>query len=352
MFEKSTVIVVGAGASKEAGLPTGQELKTHIVNLLDIRFDWREQKSGDPTICEALRLHVKQTEPASNDINPHLRAAHHICDAMPQAISIDNFIDAHSEDKKIELCGKLAIVRSILHAEKQSRLYFDRTAANRSQPDFKGLEGTWYNLFFQLLTENCRKQDLLERAKSVALIVFNYDRCIEHFLYHALQNYYKIPPQEAGNIASAIKIYHPYGKVGALPWQEVSGAVDFGADPSARQLLDLATQIKTFTEGTDPASSEIVSIRRNMLDSSIVVFLGFAFHRLNMQLIRPDTNGKSKSEPKSFFATARGISSSYCKHLEGELGDFFVGASNSANVRNDLTCFGLFQEYWRSLSFS
>jgi len=350
MFEKSTVIVVGAGASKEAGLPTGQELKTQIVNLLDIKFDWREQKSGDVTICEALRLHVKKTEPDLNDINPHLRAARHICDAMPQAISIDNFIDAHSEDKKIELCGKLAIVRSILYAEKQSLLYFDSVTMNRSQPDFKKLEGTWYNLFFQLLTENCRKQDLLERAKRVVLIVFNYDRCIEHFIYHALQNYYKISPQEAGNIASAIKIYHPYGKVGALPWQGAGGAVEFGTDPSAAQLLDFSTQIKTFTEGTDPASSEIVSIRRNMLDSSIVVFLGFAFHRLNMRLIRPDSNGKSES--KSFFATARGISSSDCKQLESELGDFFVGESSSANVRNDLTCFGLFQEYWRSLSFS
>lgn len=350
MFEKSTVIVVGAGASKEAGLPTGQELKTKIVDLLNIRFDWREQKSGDVRICEALRLYVKKAEPASNDINPHLHAARHICDAMPQAISIDNFIDAHNEDKKIELCGKLAIVRSILHAEKQSLLYFDRERMNRSQPDFRRLEDSWYNPFFQLLTENCRKQDLLERVKRVVLVIFNYDRCIEHFLYHALQNYYKISPQEAGAIVSAIEIYHPYGKVGALPWQEAGESVDFGADPTGAKLLELAAQIKTFTEGTDPASSEIVSIRSNMLNSNIVVFLGFAFHKLNMRLIRPDSNGET--EPKSFFATARGISNPDCRQLEDELGDFFGGASRSANIRNDLTCSGLFQEYWRSLSFS
>ncbi len=42
-----TVFVIGAGASKEANLPTGIELKDKISALLDIRFDWHDQKSGD-----------------------------------------------------------------------------------------------------------------------------------------------------------------------------------------------------------------------------------------------------------------------------------------------------------------
>lgn len=40
-------ILVGAGAGKEAKLPTGHELKEDIARLLDMRFDWNEQKSGD-----------------------------------------------------------------------------------------------------------------------------------------------------------------------------------------------------------------------------------------------------------------------------------------------------------------
>lgn len=351
MFNKKTVIVVGAGASKEAGLPTGQELKTQIVSLLDIRFEWRDQKSGDVTICEALRLFVKDETP--KDINPHLHAARHICDAMPQAISIDNFLDAHGGDEKIELCGKLAIVRSILHAERRSLLYFDPSRNGRQHPDFRSLENTWYNTFFQVLTENCRIEDLSERAKSVGLIIFNYDRCVEHFLYHALQNYYKLQPQKAAEIVRQIEIYHPYGKVGALPWQETDGAVDFGAEPSAAQLLSLAGQIKTFTEGTDPDSSEVFSIRKSMRNSSTVVFLGFAFHRLNMQLIFPEINSLDLREGVSCFATAKGISLSDCKVLEQELAKAFggvaIGASNVFHVRNDLTCCELFKEYRRSL---
>lgn len=352
MFNQRTVIVVGAGASKEAGLPTGQELKAKIVSLLNIKFDWNQQKSGDATICQALRLYVSKSEVNPKDINPHLHAAWHICDAMPQAISIDNFIDAHGTDKKIELCGKLAIVRSILQAERRSLLYFDRVNVDRSHPDYQRLEGTWYNSFFQLLTENCRIEDLLDRVKTVALIAFNYDRCIEHFLYHALQNYYRISPQEAAKVVNQITIYHPYGKVGALPWQEAQGSVDFGAEPDPSQLIGLAGQIKTFSEGTDPESSEVFSIRKNMLDSSIVVFLGFAFHPLNMQLISPDFDGQSLNDPKSCFATAKGISKSDCMKLESELATTFGEEAFNVNVRNDLTCFDLFQEYWRSLSFS
>jgi len=38
MYNKNTVIVVGAGASKEAGLPTGAELAYHISQLLKFKL--------------------------------------------------------------------------------------------------------------------------------------------------------------------------------------------------------------------------------------------------------------------------------------------------------------------------
>ena len=45
---KALVIVIGAGASKEARLPTGVELRHKIAALLDIRFEFGSRKiSGD-----------------------------------------------------------------------------------------------------------------------------------------------------------------------------------------------------------------------------------------------------------------------------------------------------------------
>jgi hypothetical protein len=111
----------------------------------------------------------------------------------------------------------LAIVRSILSAERNSLLYFEQIGP-KSKMDFNKLTDTWYISFFQLLTENCTKEDLEERFKQVKLIVFNYDRCIEHFIYYALQNYYRLSNIEASELMEYLEIYHPYGVVGTLPW--------------------------------------------------------------------------------------------------------------------------------------
>ena len=222
MSNKKTLYIVGAGASSEANLPTGYELKEKIASLLDIRFErGYTQISGDSYIYNALQIYVEKLEIQKKEIDlylqAYLHAARHIRDAMPQAISIDSFIDTHNDDKKIELCGKLAIVRSILNAERNSLLYIDNSNIY-NRLNFSSLENTWYASFMMLLTENCTKENLSRRLKSIALIVFNYDRCIEHFLYNSLKNYYDLKPGETGKLVNEIEIYHPYGIVGSLPW--------------------------------------------------------------------------------------------------------------------------------------
>lgn len=344
--------MVGAGASKEVNLPTGYELKQRIASILDIKFeDGFRQSSGDYSVCQALEEAIKSEDPNAHDINPHLHAAWRIRDAMPQASSIDNFIDAHQGDKKLELCGKLAIVRAILEAERDCHLFFD-TQRYKGALNYQSLEGTWFNLFMQLLTENCIVSRLEDRLSTIAMIIFNYDRCIEHFLYHSLQNYYGIAPDEAATLVKKIQIYHPYGTVGSLPWYGGTHTVDFGEKSDPKQLFELAGQIKTFTEGTDPNSSDITEIRNRMMESHIVLFLGFAFHRLNLDLIRPPNNSHSSPDEVSYFATAKGISKSDCEVLLLDLMQLGRARLEKIAIRNDLTCGQLFKEYWRSLSLS
>lgn len=351
MSNKKTLYIVGAGASSEANLPTGYELKEKIASLLDIRFDRRyTQLSGDSDICEALRIYVNQSEIQKKDITPYLHAAWRIRDAMPQAISIDNFIDTHNDDKKIELCGKLAIVRSILDAERNSLLYIDNSNIY-NRLNFRSLEKTWYASFMMLLTENCTKENLSRRLKSIALIVFNYDRCIEHFLYNSLQNYYGLEPDEALKLVNEIEIYHPYGVVGGLPWQG-DQSVAFGAEKESLDLLNLANQIKTFTEGTDPQSSEILAIRNNVNKADPIVFLGFAYHKLNMKLLKPDGPIFDSSKPSSCFGTAKGISKSDCAIIKREICPSYNLSMTALEIRNELDCCGLFKEYRRSLSLN
>ena len=350
MSNKKTLYILGAGASSEAGLPTGHKLKEATANLLDMQFNCGEQINGDEHIWEAIRIHVKQPDIQEQDLKPYLQAAWHIRDAMPQAISIDNFIDTHNDDKMIELCGKLAIVRSILDAERSSKLYIDPSNIN-NRLYFSALEETWYASYMKLLAENCTKKDLSKRLESIVLIVFNYDRCIDHFLYNSLKNYYGLQPEEVIDLVNEIEIYHPYGVVGNLPWQG-GQSVAFGAEIDPYKLLDLAKQIKTFTEGTDPESSNIADIHDRVSRANPIVFLGFAYHKQNMELLWPKGRIFNTTEPRSCFGTAMGISEHDCERIKREMSPSYKRTMTALEIRNDLHCCDLFKEYRRSLSLN
>lgn len=342
-----TVFVLGAGASKEVGLPVGAELKRNIAESLNIRFEHSyNQTGGDYELTQALRILVERGTPPSRDINPYLREAHKIREGMPLAISIDNFMDVHSGNEHMETCGKLAIVSNILKAEDRSTLQVNRTRSDATV-DFSKVEDTWYVTFFQLLTENCRLKDLAKRLSLVVLVIFNYDRCFEHFFLSALRKTYFLTDAEAMSYLQILKIFHPYGSVGSPnEWGTLQG-VDFGSKPDSRNLIPLAKQIKTFTEGTNENASEIIELREQVRSAEKLVFLGFAFHRLNIDLLAPKELGHNERN-REVYGSALGISGSDTSKISTLLTNR-LGAQ-SVLLRNDLTCAGLLNEYRRSLS--
>ncbi len=76
--------------------------------------------------------------------------------------------------------------------------------------------GTFH--FFKLIIGNCSADCLEKRFKSISLIIFNYDRCVEYFLYFALQDCCRITSEESAQLVNEISIYHSYGDVGELYW--------------------------------------------------------------------------------------------------------------------------------------
>ena len=122
-------LVLGAGASKEFGFPLGNELTGAIANL-HMRFDRVGViTDGDRLIYESIRRLVTGPNSTTHSPAKHVHAAWAIRDAMPLASSIDTFIDSRRGDALIEVCGKLAIVRSFFEAERASKLYVDGPAA-------------------------------------------------------------------------------------------------------------------------------------------------------------------------------------------------------------------------------
>lgn len=347
---KSLVLVVGAGASKEALLPTGDELRQKIAAALDIRIAGFGDKkvSGDDLIAQALNILTK-SQGRPQDIGDYFKTARRISGAMPQAQSIDNFIDSHKKNIHITQCGKLAIARCILDAEASSLM---KVGLSNNKIDFSSLEETWFNAFFQLVVENCGHEDLPERLAKLAIISFNYDRCIEHFLHSSFQNYYGVSPEQASELMSNLDIYHPYGIVGPLPWMDRTSNIEFGQTPDPQQLLELSRSLRTFTEGTDEKSSDIIAIRSVLQTAKRVAFLGFAFHQLNLELLYGSPTTPVTVRDCPVYATAYGLSLSDLKIIGDDLSKIGGHDHRRIFLRFDRKAGELFREYWRSLSLS
>lgn len=85
-----------------------------------------------------------------------------------------------------------------------------------------------------------------------------------------------------------------------------------------------------------------------MRSASRVVFIGFAFHRLNMRLISPDGREEGSLTPKC-FATTLGISSSDEGVVKDQINNLFKQVVNTNMV--NASCSDFFSEFWRSLAF-
>lgn len=344
MFRAKTVLVLGAGASCEVGLPAGPMLLQQIVQMTDISFDFGRQTSGDAGIVEALRFCLNEDGEVTK-INEHLKAARQLGESAKQALSIDNVIDA-LEDPQVELVGKLGVVRAILKAEAASRA-FARVNHRPDTLDLSMFVDTWYDSLTKLLTENVRKSQVGGIFDNLEIVNFNYDRCLEHYLPISLAAYYGIPSDDIRDVMQGLTIHRPYGIAGRLPWQKGDApSVGFG-EGHPRQLAEVAQQVRTFTEQVKEGA-ELAAIRATMARADRVIFLGFAFHRQNVELL-----AQKMQDHAEIVATAYKISKSDKSVIDAELGKAFkhefVLPDNRIQLA-DMTCATLFREYWRTLT--
>lgn len=334
--EKSLVLILGAGASKEVGLPTGEELKTQIVSLFrSNKADFFYENLGCPNNIDRDQ---------SNDVIEHIR------DALPQANSIDDFINANADKPAITLFSKYAISSLIIHAERKSILCGSKYNEFTSFDLTKSSE-TWFSNFFKILIENCPLLDLPYRLQSVGIINFNYDRCVEHFLFNAIRNYYRIESHKTTELMRNMDIHHPYGLIDKLPWMDAEDSTAFGCPArSDEQIYKSINAIRTFSESTEQDSPRIEKIRTMVNHGSRLVFLGFAFHRINMELLFGKEWGRGAR--KRTYASGYGLSNSNCEAIKGKIEHSSNAPPNGVQIRNDLTCAKLIQEYRHSLSLN
>lgn len=302
---RETAIVLGAGSSKAFNLPLGAELKAIIARDLELKFDdWgRTLKAGSPEIVQALQILVRSPEGRQGDINPHRTAAVEIADAMPLSASIDEYIERHSGDERKEICAKIAIVKAIIEAERKSTLYYDPMSA-RGRPLSKASD-SWLALMLRDLTRGFGAKNVNEAFVNLTIVNFNYDRCVEHFIYNWLQDVYRLSQQDASVVVQSILIYHPYGRIAPLDWENHQSGMSYGASYSPEALIRMAREIRTYSEVFEQDSG-LFQIRERLKFVENVVFLGFGFHQQNMNIL---AGGEAVIERSlRCFATKSGIS--------------------------------------------
>jgi hypothetical protein len=344
MFRAKTVIVVGAGASVEVGLPVGADLLKQIVKLTHITFDFNQQQAGDHMILEALRILMNEGREVQK-LHEHLAAGWQLSKSAIQAISIDNVIDA-LEDPKVELVGKTGIVRAILMAESNSRM-FRHSENHPNTINLSNFDETWYSSLTKLLTENVRKSEIDKLFSNVEIINFNYDRCLEHYLPFSLADYYGLNVEDIQQVMKSLVVHRPYGMAGKLPWQHIAGPVVRFGQNSAQLLSEASQQIRTFTERIEE-NEELKAMKATIANADRIVFLGFAFHRQNVELL-----AQKVQKHTEIVATSLGISQSDKSVIHDELTKAFAfdGTNCAGRITlADATCNQFFKDYWRTLT--
>lgn len=306
---KSLAIVAGAGASLEVGLPLGVDLIKQIREAVDPSPENLSAQGAAQLFRKALGSLSQRTHYQEREL--YEKARDRLFRGMLTAPSIDNYLDMHYKDKHLNACGKLAIASCILQAEAESDITIE-PGNIYNNIKYDQMQDNWLQVFFKQLQLNTPFECLAARLKRLAIVTFNYDRCIEHYLHSAIRNSYDVSSEDAASVLRDLDIVHAYGSLGPLPWQGTAGSIDFGAGSIARStIVDNALALKTFTETTDEDEEVVKNLREIMRNTERLVFLGFAYYKQNMELLFGNGERPPYSDPvKRIYGSALGISSS------------------------------------------
>ena len=280
MIRTQTTFVIGAGAGCELQLPSGPELTQRIAQCLDFdRFVGDLQTRDSMVLGQYLSKMAARMQKSDEQVRA---AADRIRIAAKMANSIDDILDQHNNDPLVVNTGKLAIAYFITQAEAKSTMRVTPRIA-RELP-LQGSEN-WLFQLARLITSGVPRSQADRCLDNVSIVNFNYDRSVEHFLPFAFEMAFGMPLQEAQRIVSQkLKIIHPYGSVGRLPWQPGDMPDSEWATENPWNIHNLALQIRTLSE-LQQNRQAIMQIQNAVTSGKRLVILGFGFQAQNLDLL-------------------------------------------------------------------
>ena len=342
--KRTNVVIVGAGASYEFGLPTGKQLLGQLKDALGTSrttfedVDWKNYKIKR-AIKSALEERRLMDVSGSVDLNDYREATKLIHGAMDIAPSIDNVLDTHRQNPIVSDVGKIAIAYCLNNAERKSKLWLDDSNIY-NRIDFGPASNSWAAEFFRLIAAKRDYSEFLSALSEITFISFNYDRCIKQFFVNAAKAYFNLSHGQLCEVLASLKVIHPYGTLGRLTG-DAGQLRGFGQKKDGPALWHQAQGISTFTEGSANADLQ-EEIKGSLRDARVIFFLGFHFLPLNMELLA------TKAFAERVLASVYGRSDDTNEILRKELRMYVDGKMNRIFL-SDTTCSGLFLEFDRYL---
>ncbi len=334
MLKQRTLFIIGAGASVDYGFPLGSQLINDVRTLLKLSYDTIGHLKGDKTMIAAMKQHCSQN---SGSFQDYFFAAQMVFGGLRSGVlSVDNYVHTHADKPLVAVLVKMAISTLILRYETASSLNRDYTMnfMSNSLPS-----GTWLESFckYHFAMHQATKLDMI--FNDVAFISFNYDRCIERGLSIGIANYFGLNDDQAKKACLNLRLLFPYGSLGDLMQGNSINHLAFGSPNNIDNLLAAAKNIKTFTEGT--ANQNFRDEVADLLNwCQTIVFLGFGYLGLNLELLGSPTIATSKR----VFGTAYGMSVGNIEALNQSIPQTFH-VVNPRPFRDDLKAGQLLNHY-------
>ncbi len=192
MIKKNIVFITGAGASIEFGFPTGEKL----VNLL-LSGGWgaiEEKYSGIDNNKRFFRKFQNKLKKSNTS-------------------SIDIFIANNPEYAEL---AKLLIAKNIALIEQNS---IEKINSN-----------SWLKYLWSKMIDKCMSFNDFKNNK-IKFVTFNYDRTLEIYFARSIVNFFKTETDEIEykNILKTVPIYHVFGKIGNMHWENPEKFRSYGA---------------------------------------------------------------------------------------------------------------------------
>ena len=283
MIKVPTVLILGAGASKPYGFPTGIELKNAIIDRLKdrtVEINWVEDLDDNDHVQEFVRK-----------LNGSTR------------LSIDSFLNYHKDYEEI---GKKAIADIISTRENRDKLLCPT-------------DDNWYSYLAEFLC-NCDFDDISDNK--IGIISYKYDRSLESFLYNAIRSNYKEGEsnKECAAKIQEIPIIHMYGRLDPLPWEYLNGR-KYGEPCIGDDINDISKSIRLIQdatkEGIPKQADELIK------DSKMVYFLGLDLRRKeNIELL-----DLKNLLHKSVYGSAYGLEMSEIRLIERHINRYSAYAN-------------------------